>query len=360
MITVLFVENRLDGHHISYLSSLTNMNREEFHPILLAPENKELQNWCGIFNVEYEIMVREEYLSVLLQVREIQRKWSINIVHFVYADAYFRFAGIGLWSLGAVKIVMTFHQFRRSKLRDIVRKAIFKKIDVGVVHTIILHDLVMGEGTKNVHQINYPCFMKKIPLTTMQAREYLGVKTCYPVLLSLGGTRYDKGIDILLNALEQVKEPFFLIIAGVESTFTSEYIKQHSVRFENNTLLKLRYLSEKEVSLFVLASDWIVLPYRKQFDGASGPLGEGVVYGKGIIGPSHGSLGEIISNNHLGYVFEAENTAHLADTITKALKKPFMIDDNYKYYQSLLDVRIFQQNYMKLYQELMQSVKERE
>lgn len=51
------------------------------------------------------------------------------------------------------------------------------------------------------------------------------------------------------------------------------------------------FLSEEEFAYASEAADIIVLPYRKIFSGASGPLGEGVWKRKCIVGPMEGNLG---------------------------------------------------------------------
>lgn len=66
-------------------------------------------------------------------------------------------------------------------------------------------------------------------------------------------------------------------------------------------------MTDEEFEMAIQAVDAIVLPYRKTFNGASGPLGEGVAKGKMIIAANHGSLGDIVEKNHLGYTFESEN-----------------------------------------------------
>ena len=65
--------------------------------------------------------------------------------------------------------------------------------------------------------------------------------------------------------------------------------------------------------------DIFVLPYRKEFDGASGPLTEAVVREKMIVSSDHGSLGKIVNSNHLGITFESENSKELEKALSRAL-----------------------------------------
>lgn len=54
-------------------------------------------------------------------------------------------------------------------------------------------------------------------------------------------------------------------------------------------------MTDREFAEVIAASDIIALPYRKKFNGASGPLVEGVYLGKCIIGPNHGNLGKLFA-----------------------------------------------------------------
>ena len=74
-----------------------------------------------------------------------------------------------------------------------------------------------------------------------------------------------------------------------------------------------------------------------------------MAYGKTIIGPNHGSLGQIIKDNHLGYTFESENVDDLARTINKALSETFIYDEYAKKYQSSLSVDSFIDSHKNLY-----------
>lgn len=173
--------------------------------------------------------------------------------------------------------------------------------------------------------------------------------TCIPVLLALGATRDDKGLDILLDALNFVNHDFQLLIAGKEESFSEEFIDEHTKKYSTKVTKLLKFLDDYKFAECLSAADFVVLPYRKCFDGASGPLGEGVVLGKTIIGPNHGSLGDIIEKNHLGYIFEAENINSLAKVLDKALTRTMQHDKEYLAYQRMLDPEIFAEKYVELF-----------
>ncbi|MDD6213315.1 MAG: glycosyltransferase, partial [Clostridiales bacterium] len=170
----------------------------------------------------------------------------------------------------------------------------------------------------------------------------------------LGGTRWDKGLDILLDALADIKVPFHLLIAGKAQFFTREEIEKRVAPYAENVTMLLEFLSDEKFSLCLSAADIVVLPYRKQFDGASGPLGEGVWRNKMIVGANHGSLGQIISDNHLGMVFESENVQSLSSVLNKALTVEFCRDEVYVRYRGRMNPERFQKEYGQLYAEVIE------
>lgn len=68
----------------------------------------------------------------------------------------------------------------------------------------------------NAERIEYPYFSIIQP-DKIKAKEYFDLKNNVPVLCCLGSARYDKGLDILLDSLKNVKEDFQLLIAGTTS-----------------------------------------------------------------------------------------------------------------------------------------------
>ena len=100
------------------------------------------------------------------------------------------------------------------------------------------------------------------------------------------------------------------------------------------------------------ATDIITIPYRKEFNAASGPLGEGASLRKCIVGPCHGNLGDTIEKNHLGYTFLSEDVNSLAEVLNKALKTEFKPDEKYIEYKNSLDVESFLKSYENLYKTL--------
>ena len=146
-----------------------------------------------------------------------------------------------------------------------------------------------------------------------------------------------------------------MLIAGKEEDITKDQIEEETASYRDKVTVILDYLDEDRFAMCLNCSDIIVLPYRKKFDGASGPLGEGVAIGKMVVGPNHGSLGQIIRDNHLGFTFEAENEDDLCAVLEEAINSDWTADDRYIAYQELLSPRRFQADYKRLYDQIANS-----
>lgn len=339
---ILFVDTFLGGHHVTYINSVMEPFSGAVACIpapcdsvvcskkIVTTINKKKKYWYFVWIKRLKKIIGEE---------------KPDIVHFVYGDALYRFWGIHFPK--DVKIVITCHQIRRSFLRDMAYRVIARKVDAIVVHTDKLKSDFEGIGVKNVYHNEYPHFSQI--LVNTDSKTELGLARETKVILALGATTKYKGLDILLAALNKVNKPFVLLIAGAKDEFDEKYIAEHSAQYAGSVKTILRYLDENEFSMCLNAADIVCLPYRKSFDGASGPLGEGVAIGKMIVGPNHGSLGSIIENNHLGLTFEAENETSLAEALEKALAIDWKPDSKYLAYKELMSPKRFQIEYSELF-----------
>ena len=291
----------------------------------------------------------KEYIRWIKEISELAKKLSPDIIHVLTGDTYLKYFGLGIGQLRNIcPVIVTMHWCRTGKLKALSRLLISKKCDALVVHSDFLLEQIQREGISNGVCIDYPQFAEN-KFTKHEAKDRLGLNSNVPIISAIGNTRDDKGLDILLSALKLVNDPFQLLIAGKEETFFRSYIEENVKDYIIAPHLMLQYLTDEEFQVAIAASDVIVLPYKTLFNGASGPLVEGAYKGKCIIGSSHGNLGETIRRYHLGYTFPTENVEQLAQTIHRALKNKFFIDEEYKKYQRMINPKIFVERYRKLY-----------
>ncbi|MCI9621916.1 MAG: glycosyltransferase family 4 protein [Lachnospiraceae bacterium] len=341
---IMFVDTSTYGHHLVYLNNLLQAASGESFAVL--PKNQEAVAGRCIMIPKPAIRSFSSYRKWIKDLRKTVEEEHPDIIHFLDGDTIMRYFGWGFTGFGDCRIVITFHHFFPGRLRKISMKSMLKRAAAGVFHTENIAEKVKAFGCGNVYCIPYPCFLN-VP---MQRGE--GYKSDPPVLLALGGTRHEKGLDLLLEALDFIEQPFHLIIAGGVTDFDEHFVEKAVQKYHQNVEWNLRLLTDEEVLDYMQRSDIIVLPYRRVFDGASGPMCDGVYLGKTILGPNHGSLGELIWKYHVGYTFESESTADLIRGLSTVLSAPFIYDGTAEEYQKALSPEKFKASYLKLYEQI--------
>lgn len=342
----------VDGHHISYLNGIIKNSNDSM--VFVLPKSSDINSKYKQIVIEYDVNKRNLKYDItwIDKVYKIAEQEKPDVVHFLYGDILYRSLGIGLNKFKKFKTVVTFHVIKDDFKHHIGMKLIANKIDQCVVHTQSLLTQITSWGIKNITQIEYPCFFPINEKDKQSLREEYAIPATATVFLAIGGTREYKGLNYLLEALNYVQGNFHLLIAGSEEFFTQEYIESHIQKYYKRVTMRLHQLTDQEFMDCLSVSDWIVLPYKKSFTGASGPLAEGVTYGKHIIGVNSGSIGNLIKEYHLGFTFEAENIPALAEVLKMAIDVEYSDDDRYLNYKLSLSPNTFAHRYQELYRRL--------
>ncbi len=351
---ILFIDNATDGHHANYLLYLTKDKQHQYVAVL-PEEIAEFNGTTYICDIRKGNSRRSFrwYMAWLNRVYGIVKQEKPDVVHFLNADTFYRFFGVGLYKFKAYHSVATMHWVRDGAIQKLSLACICHAVKRLVVHSAYMADRVRESGSKNVVHIEYPVFGLEKEIDPVEAKKSWELKPDVPVIAAIGGTRDDKGLDLLLKALQAVKKPFQLLIAGKAETFGDNYIRLHSSSYSSSVTTALRYLSNEELENAIWGADIIVLPYKKIFTGASGPLTEGAWCRKCIVGPNHGNIGNTITRNHLGYTFVSEEVDDLAKTLNEALSKTFTPDEVYLEYTKSLQPELFTERYIQLYEDVV-------
>lgn len=348
---LVLVDTSVTGHHVPYLQALSNLADET---IAILPEELPSlsipQRICAFPHGSKRRF--SDFLKWANAVKHIVDQEKPDIVHFLMGDDFYRFFGAGLCLFARYKVVVTLHWMRSGFAGRLSTKFIAWHSDSVIVHSEYIQQKLSSYGIRNAVHIEYPQFGTTF-YPKEEARAYWQLRQDTPVIACVGGTRFDKGLDILLEALKKVEKPFQLLIAGKAEHFSEDFIREHTQSYSDCVHLHMRFLTDEELASAVCAADVIALPYRRKFDGASGPLGDGVVHSKMIVGPNHGNLGDTISRNHLGYTFETENPDSLAEVLNRALGEKWEPDELYAEYQKMISADRFQARYSVLYREVI-------
>jgi glycosyltransferase involved in cell wall biosynthesis len=230
-------------------------------------------------------------------------------------------------------LVLTVHDVKPHYER-FVSRASFIKLSLQIPHRLIVHyedgkrQLVdhWGACAEYIDVIPHGIIPLQNPPDPTDARKKLNLPSDRQIILFFGGIRPNKGLDILLKALEIVKSRtrnrrVLLVIAGsLLGRFNfesySDMIKKSDLSEYVQTFI--HFIPEEEVDYFFAASDLVVLPYLK-FEAQSGVLLRAYAHKKPVIVSNVGAMGELISSDEVGLVVEPGDAEPLAEAIISIL-----------------------------------------
>lgn len=346
---VLFIERGLSGHRKIYHKTLIESIGVK-NAVLITPEVEPDLACEQVIDESINLSPRtiRDYQVWIKIIKNTAARYAVTIIHFLDGDLLYRFFGYKLDELKNYKTIVTFHHIGEDFIHYLSFKLIIRRVTYGILHTEKLKNRF--QFNENVKQIDYPYFpLKEYELSRERARDYYHIEMDKIVLLALGGTRYEKGVDILLSSLKDLDDDnIILLIAGEEMYFKYEDLKKIDTG-KVKPIFYMKQLTDMEWSMALSACDYVVLPYRKSFNGASGPLTEAVWFEKPIIGKRGGSIGEIIRQNELGWTFEDEMPENLAEILKIATSTTFQACDKYKRFKQRISVKTFINKYHELY-----------
>jgi D-inositol-3-phosphate glycosyltransferase len=109
-----------------------------------------------------------------------------------------------------------------------------------------------------------------------RARTILGLNKNAPVLLFFGLLRKYKGIEVLIDAIAELRGKLpnvQLLIVGEAYTSIEPYLKKiKTLDLENNISFHTSYIEDKDVSVWFSASDCVVQPYQSASQSGITPM----------------------------------------------------------------------------------------
>ncbi len=350
---VLLCERSVIGHRAIYMQRLSQIEGIEF--FCYAPENVGLPE-------DHFIQLSDsgkpgsfgEYLRWINQIRRITRENNIDIVHFLDGDTIMKFFGTGFMRISAKKIIITYHHFFEGLMRKISYKMMnAKKHSISVAHTDSVKKALLSCGIKNVETCRYPAFDFETiaALDTTECKKELNVPSNVPTIGIIGGVCDYKRIPEFLETISSVEDDFCILLGGNTSEEAKAKIEKATASYHEKIVFYPRRLSADEYQMAIAASDIIYSLYGTDFDGASGPLNDGVCAGKMILSCSHGSLGQITIQNHLGYTADCNNPEEILEQTQNALKSvaDFKYDEIANEYRESLGPHYFHTRYREIY-----------
>ena len=175
--------------------------------------------------------------------------------------------------------------------------------------------------SKNVHVLDPPHFIDTYPnqISQTKARERLGYTDPNLFIFGfIGGIRPNKGVDNLIRAFRQIKDPSLrLLIAGpVNKPASHAQFLQALSGSDRRIKLIFQNIPADDLQIALNAADVIALPFTKILTSASTILA--MSFYKPVIIPNMGCLPELVQDGG-GWLFEPGDLDDLVTSMRKAI-----------------------------------------
>jgi glycosyltransferase involved in cell wall biosynthesis len=136
-------------------------------------------------------------------------------------------------------------------------------------------------------------------------------------LLCFGVVRRNKGVHVLLEALQGLPE-YRAVVAGAtqEAAYAEQLTRQVAAFGDGRAVFENRFIDQDEMSGFFDACSAVVLPYT-DFAAQSGVLHDALAFGVPVVATSAGALGESVIEMGIGEVAPPNDAAALRAAITR-------------------------------------------
>tara|TARA_B100000700_G_C14999453_1_gene835564 strand:- start:1008 stop:1814 length:807 start_codon:yes stop_codon:yes gene_type:complete len=247
-----------------------------------------------------------------------------------------------------MKVVYTIHDvisFEDEKSEKIISNLIYNNADKILTHNSFSKDILIKIHNKISTEIdivphgNYLPFLS-IKKDKIKSRDRLGIPKEKTILLFFGIIKKVKGLEVLLNSLNDVisaNKDVILVIAG--RVWKNDFKIYQKIIDDKNLsdycIIHNKFIPHEDVDYYYSSADLVVLPYKRIYQ--SGVLLMSMSYEKAVLVSDLPPLKEVIQDMKTGFVFESENIKSLSEKLN------IILSDKNK----LEEVRINGFNYIK-------------
>ena len=189
----------------------------------------------------------------------------------------------------------------------------------------VMNDLRLFEKTKPVQLIQHPLYDTFGDIISKsEARKYLDLPENKKIILFFGFIRRYKGLDLLFEAMNYIKDPDIkLLVAGEFYEDDKPYREQvKKLGISNQLILKTDFIPDSEVKYYLCAADAVIQPYRHATQSGVTPLA--YHFEKPMIVTNVGGLPSLVPHEKAGLVVAPEPKA-IADGILRF----YQLGENY-------------------------------
>jgi glycosyltransferase involved in cell wall biosynthesis len=355
---ILLLDVGTSGHRIEYARYLIQHFTERDHEVLYCTlgEDDRINHLCdegveirtfekpptieSTWNkVSYRVHLYQYYQSIF----ELANDWDANIVHHLFIDRteVMLLPVLLKETRSDWKFFGTYFNQTLTEPTESIAKATFRfgqrisvryLIRLGAIDGLFIHHPVLRERLAEELSINKeyiisipdPIDPPVITDSKKTLRKRLSLPLKKTILLFFGGTRLNKGPDILLNSLTHIdQKELAVVFAGQAEDIDEEDIRHIEPRINSDISIisRFKFIPDDEVYQYFVASDAVVLPYRSTYRGTSGILQRAMASDRPVIGTDCGIIGTIIQEWNAGVVVEPDSALQLTQGIEEFLEK---------------------------------------
>ncbi|MBU4268222.1 MAG: glycosyltransferase family 4 protein [Acidobacteria bacterium] len=346
MISILYISNtaKMSGAEFSLLSLLKGINRKQFRPVLLLPEEGLFAERARELGIELHIipsMIRfgEAYflsslprvLKTIKQIVKIIQRQQIQIVHANSPRAAYigglagRLAGV--ITLTHVRDIdqSPFSSLTKSRILGFLSDKIIT-VSKATADAILKVNPSLRSKTEVVYNGIDIGEIELKPKKEIRSR--LGIPPAVKLIGSVGIIHPAKGQDILIRAAARIKAVFpfikVLLIGEVFHPDDAGYkIKLEKLAAELGIIENIVFTGfRNDVFDLIQVLDIFVHPAIFQ-DPLPRTLLEAAAFGKTIVATKTGGIPEIIDNNISGILVAPGDVDTLAEVVISLLQNPY-------------------------------------
>jgi glycosyltransferase involved in cell wall biosynthesis len=237
------------------------------------------------------------------------------------------------YKLVGKRVTLTAHNVNQARrdsndtaLNRLTLRIQYRLCDHIFVHTQKMKDELVAEfgvRQRDVTVIRHPInnAFPDTDLTPAEAKERLGIRDTEKTILFFGRIKPYKGIEHLLSAFQRLMTNdgnYRLIIAGEVQKGSEQYLAEikRTITREidrGQVILKIQFIPDSEMELYLKAADALVLPYNEIFQ--SGVLFLAYSFGLPVIATDVGSFREEIVEGRTGFLCKPADPVELAKAI---------------------------------------------
>ncbi len=191
----------------------------------------------------------------------------------------------------------------------------------------VLNDLKTFKGNKPARQVLHPLYDNFGPaVSKIEARRKLNLPENAKIVLFFGFIRKYKGLDLLLAAMNVLKQNGLgikLLVAGEFYEDDKPYLDLiEKFDLKDQLIMRTEFVADADVKYFLCAADAVVQPYRNATQSGVTPLA--YHFEKPMVVTNVGSLPDLVPDKKVGIVSEPD-----AESIAAAIVRFYELGEDY-------------------------------